>query len=72
MYSGMSFKIYSLCRKPNKEQTTWYRGRCQNAQSLAVAKMLQHSTAEYSFSYISWLQPVNFDISPNVHGYGAF
>ena len=33
------------------------QGRRHNSKQLAATKMLQHSSAMYSFSYISWLQP---------------
>ena len=33
-----------------------YKGRRQNSYPLAAGKMLQHSTAMYSFSYVNWLQ----------------
>ena len=33
------------------------KGRRQNPQLLAAAKILQHSRAMYSICYISWLQP---------------
>ena len=32
------------------------KGRRQNSQPLAAARVLQYSTAMYSFLYINWLQ----------------